>query len=90
MTATADDQAAASLVAQIVQMNADQAAHTADILIEMQRGDKIRFAEALVELANAVDAIPVVDRRLLDILDNGKISGSIAAAERVLQEEVAS
>jgi hypothetical protein len=55
------------LLAAIVQRNVDDAAFTADALIEFEKGSAIRLAKALLALDAALDASPVIDRRLLDL-----------------------
>jgi hypothetical protein len=78
---------AGALVAAIVQQNTDDAFFTSQWLIAVEHEDAVRLAAGLLALNQAIEACPVVDRRLLQAQD--RLAPVLDLAEHVVAKESA-
>jgi hypothetical protein len=78
---------AGALVAALVAKNVDAAAWTADQLIEYEKTNAVKLAAALLALDAAIEACPVIDRRLLQAQD--RLAPVMDLAEHYVAEESA-
>jgi hypothetical protein len=76
-----------ALVATIVQANADDAARTTNLLFEYEKTNAVKLAAALLALDAAIEACPVIDRRLLQAQD--RLAPVMDLAEHYVAEESA-